>query len=202
MIQQCRRPGFDPWVGKRRHGNPLRYSCLENPHGQRRLAGYSPWGHKESDMTVTKHSTGVPKILLQAVNASWLGPRSMFLNYCFPMVLWSTLCDTFSFTFGYIWKDHQRIGPFKNLNSAPAYIKLESPCSCHCSVLKQGWCTFVNTAFWNSPLSFYKKSLSLISQSHMPNVTFIIILGACFSLYRHKCKSFYCIFLQWGWLYS
>ena len=31
------------------HGNSLQYSCLENPHGQRRLAGYSPWGHKESD---------------------------------------------------------------------------------------------------------------------------------------------------------
>ena len=24
-----------------RHGNPLLYSCLENPHGQRSLAGYS-----------------------------------------------------------------------------------------------------------------------------------------------------------------
>ena len=24
---------------------------LENPHGQRSLAGYSPWGRKESDMT-------------------------------------------------------------------------------------------------------------------------------------------------------
>ena len=23
------------------HGNPLQYSCLENPHGQRSLAGYS-----------------------------------------------------------------------------------------------------------------------------------------------------------------
>ena len=34
-----------------RHGNPLQYSCLENPHGQRSLAGYSPWGRKESDMT-------------------------------------------------------------------------------------------------------------------------------------------------------
>ena len=28
-----------------------RYSCLENPHGQRSLTGYSPWGHKESAMT-------------------------------------------------------------------------------------------------------------------------------------------------------
>ena len=33
------------------HGNPLQYSCLENPYGQRSLAGYSPWGHKESDTT-------------------------------------------------------------------------------------------------------------------------------------------------------
>ena len=24
------------------HGNPLQYSCIENPHGQRSLAGYSP----------------------------------------------------------------------------------------------------------------------------------------------------------------
>ena len=32
-------------------GNPLQYSCLENPHGQRRLAGYSPWGRKELEMT-------------------------------------------------------------------------------------------------------------------------------------------------------
>ena len=33
------------------HGNPLQYSCLENPHGQRSLVGYSPWGHKELDTT-------------------------------------------------------------------------------------------------------------------------------------------------------
>ena len=33
------------------HGNPLQYSCLENPMDQRSLVGYSPWGHKESDTT-------------------------------------------------------------------------------------------------------------------------------------------------------
>ena len=33
------------------HGNPKQDSCLENPHGQRSLAGYSPCGHKESDTT-------------------------------------------------------------------------------------------------------------------------------------------------------
>ena len=33
------------------NSNPLQYSCLENPCGQRSLAGYSQWAHKESDMT-------------------------------------------------------------------------------------------------------------------------------------------------------
>ena len=33
------------------HGNPLQYSCLENPHGQGSLVGYSPQGCKESDKT-------------------------------------------------------------------------------------------------------------------------------------------------------
>ena len=33
------------------HGNPLQYSCLQNPHGQRSLVGFSPGGRKESDMT-------------------------------------------------------------------------------------------------------------------------------------------------------
>jgi len=43
-----KKPRFDPWVGKIawRHDNPLQYSCLENFHGQRSLADYSPWGPK------------------------------------------------------------------------------------------------------------------------------------------------------------
>ena len=31
-------------------GSPFQYSCLKNPHGQRSLAGSSPWGHKDSDV--------------------------------------------------------------------------------------------------------------------------------------------------------
>ena len=32
------------------NGNPLRYSCLENPTDRGTwLAGYSPWGRTESD---------------------------------------------------------------------------------------------------------------------------------------------------------
>ena len=41
-------PGWErsPGVG---NGNPLQYSCLEDV--QRSLAGYRPWGCKESDTT-------------------------------------------------------------------------------------------------------------------------------------------------------
>ena len=44
--------GSVPGLGRspgREHDNPLWYSCLKNPHGQRSLVGYSPWGCKESD---------------------------------------------------------------------------------------------------------------------------------------------------------
>ena len=33
------------------HGNPFQYFCLGNPHGQRSLTGYNPWGCKELDTT-------------------------------------------------------------------------------------------------------------------------------------------------------
>ena len=33
------------------HGNHSNYSCLENPHGQRSLVGYSPWGCEELNVT-------------------------------------------------------------------------------------------------------------------------------------------------------
>ena len=54
---QCRRPKrcrFNPWVRKipwRRKWQPTSVFLPENFHGQRSLAGYSLWGHKESDMT-------------------------------------------------------------------------------------------------------------------------------------------------------
>ena len=51
---QCWRPGFNRWNRK----SPWRREWLPTPvflpgesHEQRSLAGYSPWGHKESDTT-------------------------------------------------------------------------------------------------------------------------------------------------------
>ena len=38
------------------NGYPLQYFCLEKPHGQMSLVGYSPWGLKESDMTECPHT--------------------------------------------------------------------------------------------------------------------------------------------------
>ena len=37
---RCRRPGFDHWMGKEEVAGEFQ--------GQRSLAGYSPWGHKDS----------------------------------------------------------------------------------------------------------------------------------------------------------
>ena len=54
QCRNSRRPGFDPWIRK----IPWRREWLPTPvflpgefHGQRSLAGYSPWLCKESDMT-------------------------------------------------------------------------------------------------------------------------------------------------------
>ena len=38
------------------NGNPLQYSCLENPMDGGTWLGYSPWGRKESDTTEQLHS--------------------------------------------------------------------------------------------------------------------------------------------------
>ena len=52
--------GLIPRLGKSpggEHGNPLQYSCLENPHRQKSLEGYNSRGCKESDMTKQQHTT-------------------------------------------------------------------------------------------------------------------------------------------------
>ena len=51
---QYRRLRFDSWVGKilwKRKWQPTAVFLPGNSHGQRSLAGYSPWGHKDLDMT-------------------------------------------------------------------------------------------------------------------------------------------------------
>ena len=53
-VYNARDLGLIPGLGRSPeggHGNPLQYSCLESPHRQRYLAGYSPWGCKELETT-------------------------------------------------------------------------------------------------------------------------------------------------------
>ena len=44
-------PGCDTWVGKIPWKRKWQPTPVVLPGEQRSLAGYSPWGHKESDMT-------------------------------------------------------------------------------------------------------------------------------------------------------
>ena len=51
---QCRRPEFDPWVRKipwKRERQPIPIFLPGKFHGQKSLAGYGSWGHKQSDKT-------------------------------------------------------------------------------------------------------------------------------------------------------
>ena len=63
--ERCRRHercSFSPWVGKipwSRKWQPTPIFLLSKSHGQRSLAGYSPWGHKELDTTEHAHITPV-----------------------------------------------------------------------------------------------------------------------------------------------
>ena len=52
--RRLKRPAFDPYVGKipwRRAWQPTPVFLPGESHGQRCLAGYSPWGRKELDTT-------------------------------------------------------------------------------------------------------------------------------------------------------
>ena len=65
---QCRRHRFSPWVGKipwRRKWQPTPVFLPENFQGQRSLAGYSPWDHKESDTNKQEYDLMLPRIQLQ-----------------------------------------------------------------------------------------------------------------------------------------
>ena len=65
---QCRkhrRHRFDPWAMKilwRRKWQPVSVFLPGKSHGQRSLVIYSPWGHKESDMTELHVHTQISRI--------------------------------------------------------------------------------------------------------------------------------------------
>ena len=61
QCRRCKRRWFGPWVEKipwRRKRQLTPVFLPGESHGQRSLAGYRPWGHKESDRTeATEHAS-------------------------------------------------------------------------------------------------------------------------------------------------
>ena len=67
------------------HGSPLWYSYLENPHGQRNLESYSPWGKQRIRHDwVTKHRTAHrQKTKCFFADCRHFNVYSRILSYCY-----------------------------------------------------------------------------------------------------------------------
>ena len=79
--------GSNPGLGKspgEGNGNPLQYSCLENPMDGGTWLGYSPWGRKESDTTERLHSWPINYIASMCSSTLeltkwWLGLKTAWI---------------------------------------------------------------------------------------------------------------------------
>ena len=94
-----RRPRFDPWVGKipwRRKWHPTLVFLPGEFHGQRSLAGYSPWVCKESD---------VPERVTLSTLKQW---KCILFQFCSSEV-WDDMTDFSSL--GLIRKKQSRWWP-------------------------------------------------------------------------------------------
>ena len=75
--------GLIPGLGRSpegRHGNLLQCSCFENPHAQRCLAGDSPWGLRESDMT--------ERLSTHKINHNGKDYEKEYIFYIFISITW------------------------------------------------------------------------------------------------------------------
>ena len=104
---QCgrhKRHGFDPWVGKIpwiRAWQPTPVFLPGESHGQRSLAGYSPWGRKQLDMTeASEHRHHYPVCLCRGTTRSKalvqgrceLNPSSPHCQPFFHNCSWQLIC--------------------------------------------------------------------------------------------------------------
>ena len=85
---QCRkhkRHGFDPWVGKlpwTREWQPTPVFLSGEFHGQRSLAGYSPWGGKESQLS-HRHDWATNTFTSTKSVFKMQKKKVMYLIYCY-----------------------------------------------------------------------------------------------------------------------
>ena len=83
-LLQCRRPRSDPCVRKipwRRKWQPTLVFLPGEFHGQRSLASYRPWGHKESDIT-ERLSLSLLTECLFSLEIHILKPSSQYDGIC------------------------------------------------------------------------------------------------------------------------
>ena len=84
--------GSSPGLGRSpggRHGDPLQYYCLENPHGQRSLVGYGPWSHRVGHNWATKYSTHHKEITLLFLHYQCM---DCYTFWCLVLVHTTTFC--------------------------------------------------------------------------------------------------------------
>ena len=82
----CRRCRFNPWVGKvpwRRKWQPAPVFLPGKSHGQRSLAGYSPWGRTELDTTaVWMTATTIIKELQNRMHLTSASLKEHWSSHC------------------------------------------------------------------------------------------------------------------------
>jgi len=82
----CQRLWLDPWVGKipwRREWQPTPVFLPGESHGWRSLAGYSPWGRKESDTTELRGTQHAQRAGHPSAPGPWLRIRAQ-ADVCGP----------------------------------------------------------------------------------------------------------------------
>ena len=113
LCRRCKRCGFNPWVGKipwSRKWQPTPLFLSGNFHGQKNLAGCSPWGRKESrhdwagTHTCNVHSSHCIFILWNCFisdTSPTVSSEPQYLNV-FPLKI-----QTWGISLLVIWKSYQ-----------------------------------------------------------------------------------------------
>ena len=148
---QCRRPRFHSWVGRipwRREWLPTSVVLPGEFHGQRSLAGYNPWGHKESDVT------------------EWL--TFSFFSYLVN-VMW-TFTGTQTMVTSKVWflpSSHPPKHPA--LGTSPVVLVVKTPTQCKQRGFNPGWGTKIPQAppMWTKKM---EKKKTLKSQLSYPDL--------------------------------
>ena len=115
---KCRRPGFNPWLGKilwRRERLPTPVFWLEKFHEL-----YSPWGRKESDTTEWlsnihfSHLELVEAIATKTNSQSLLGKTTWLCKVSIVAILYIGKTEASSQYFKNSWQKHFKKKTFQN----------------------------------------------------------------------------------------